>query len=348
MTRVTIAVDLAKHVFEVAVTNRAGAVAERKRLSRGQFERFWALQPRCRVVMEACAGAHYWGRRLSARGFEVALLPPRYVRPYRRRDKTDRADCEALLEAARCAQIRPVAVKSEAQQGVLALHRLRAQWMGTRTARINTMRALLHEFGVNAPAGAKKFLQSIHELVYVHRAALPLEVRLLISAAASEVRDLDERREQMDRQLEAIAKSEHVTRQLMEIPGIGVLTATALYASVADIHAFKSGRQLACWLGLTPREHSSGSRRRMGRMSKQGDVYLRMLVIHGARAALLAARRAEKANRPLTRLQTWALQRTSLMHANKAAVAMANKLARIVWAVWYHDRAFDGNFAQAA
>lgn len=151
----------------------------------------------------------------------------------------------------------------------------------------------------------------------------------------------------MDEQLSRIAEGEETTRELMKISGIGVLTATALYASIADIHAFRSGRQLAGWLGLTPREYSSGSRRRLGRMSKQGDVYLRMLLIHGARAALLAARRAERANKSLTHLQTWALQRTSLMHPNKAAVALANKLARIAWAVWYHGRTFDGTFAHA-
>lgn len=347
MSTVTIGVDLAKHVFEVAVAKRAGTVAQRKRLSRAQFERFWAVQARCRVVMEACAGAHYWARRLSARGFEVVLLPPRYVRPYRRRDKTDRADCEALLEAVRCGGIHPVAVKSENQQAVLALHRARAQWMATRTARINTMRALLHEFGVGTPRGAKVFVRSIHELVHAHRLILPADVRCVVEEVALEVHTLERKRRRVEAELKRIAEREDSTRQLMKIPGIGVLTATALQASV-DIHAFRNGRQLACWLGLTPREHSSGSHRRIGRMSKQGNVYLRMLLIHGARAALLAARRAEKAGRPLTQLQTWALERASLLHANKAAVALANKLARIAWAVWYHDREFDGNFAHAA
>jgi transposase len=159
MDRVTIAVDLAKHVFEIAAGNGSGKIVERRRLSRLQFERYWLLRPGCRVVMEACASSHFWARYLERRGFEVVLLPARYVRPYRRRDKTDRADCEALLEADRCAGIHAVAVKSEDQQALLSLHRLRSQWMSTRTARINGMRALLHEFGVAVQGGPKRFMK---------------------------------------------------------------------------------------------------------------------------------------------------------------------------------------------
>lgn len=341
MSTVTIAVDLAKNVFELAVAGRAGTIRERKRLSRSQFERFWSTREPCRVVLETCASAHFWARFLIARGFEVILLPPYFVRPYRRRNKTDRADCEALLEADRCAGIHPVAVKSEDQQALLALHRVRAQWLRTRTARINAMRGLLHEFGVIASLGSKRFMNELHPLLAAKE--LPARVCVTVCALWDEVRDLEQRIQGVEADLECIAREQPVVQALLKIPGIGILTATALYATIADIHAFKNGRQLACWLGLTPRESSSGGKRRLGGISKQGDAYLRMLLIHGARAALNAATRRESADKPVTQLQAWSLSRASTAHRNKAAVALANKMVRIVWAVWYHDREFNGN-----
>lgn len=343
MSTVTIAVDLAKNVFQIAVASRGGSVRERKRLSRPQFERFWGTRESCRVVMEACSSAHFWARYLIARGFDVVLLPPHYVRPYRRRNKTDRSDCEALLEAARCAGIHPVAVKTEDQQALLALHRVRSQWLESRTARINAMRGLLREFGVTAPTGSKRFMNELHQLLASKQAMLPERVRRSVVALWQEVRDLEERIASVEDELEHVALEEPVVHALLAIPGIGVLTATALFATVANIHTFRSGRQLACWLGLTPREFSSGSRRRLGRISKQGDPYVRMLIIHGARAALNAARRAETTDKSLTQLQAWALKRARESHPNQAAVALANKLARIVWAVWHHEREFDGD-----
>lgn len=180
MPTVTIAVDLAKNVFEVAIATRPGVTPKRRRLSRPQFETFWAEQAPCRVIMEACSSAHYWARHLTARRFDVALLPPQYVAPYRRRSKTDRADCEALLEANRCAGIHPVAVKSEDQQALLSLHRVRAQWLATRTARINTMRGLLHEFGIIAPRGAKRFMNELHQKLAASDRTLPPYVQRMV------------------------------------------------------------------------------------------------------------------------------------------------------------------------
>ncbi|MGH7472034.1 MAG: IS110 family transposase [Longimicrobiales bacterium] len=341
-----IAVDLAKHVFELAVATQSGRIAERKRLTRSQFERFWATRIPCRVVMEACATAHYWARYLIARRYDVVLLPPQYVKPYRRRNKTDRADCEAILEAYRCAGIHPVAVKSEDQQAIAALHRVRAQWMQSRTARINGMRGLLAEFGVSAPVGAKRFLKDLHPLLARVSAQLPERVRRTVTALWDEVRELEQRIEAIETELESIAADQPALQALLSIPGMGLLSATALFATVGDIHAFKSGRQLACWLGLTPREHSSGGHRRLGRISKQGDPYVRMLFVHGARSALNTARRLDHGGKPLSQLQAWALQRARSGHSNKATVALANKLVRIAWAVWYHDRRFNGNHVQ--
>jgi transposase len=343
MSTVTIAVDLAKNVFEIAVAGRAGTIRERKRLSRPQFEQFWGTRSPCRVVMEACATSHFWARYLIARGFKVKLLPPHYVKPYRRRNKTDRADCEAILEADRCAGIHPVAIKSEDQQALVALHRVRSQWIASRTARINGMRALLREFGVAVPLGSKRFMNDLHRLLADKQDRLPRRVRRTVLSLWDEFRDLEQRIDDMEDELAGVAEQEPVIQALLQIPGFGILTATAVYATVADIHAFRNGRQLACWFGLTPREFSSGSRRRLGRISKQGDPYVRMLLIHGARSALSAARRAANAEKPLTQLQAWALKRSEAAHNNKAAVALANKLARITWAVWYHERDFDGN-----
>lgn len=348
MHSVTVAVDLAKRVFEVVVANQNHRITERHRLSRTQFEHFWGKRPPCSVVMEACASAHFLARRLRGRGFEVTLLPPHYVRPYVRRNKTDRTDCEALLEALRCGSIHPVSVKDEDQQSIAALHRVRSQWMGTRTARINTIRAMAHEFGCKLPAGTDHLLKEIPSVLEDAENGLPDRVRRMIYSLWEEVRALEARVAAIEKELEALVRDKPTLQALRQIPGVGVLTATALYASIGNIHAFRSGRHLASWLGLTPRESSSGARRQLGRISKQGDVYLRMLLIHGARSALLAAQRRERTGQSLSGLQRWALEKTRDRHTNKAAVALANKMARVIWAVWYHERRFDGNYLPTA
>ena len=348
MSRVTMAVDLSKHVFEIAVSDAPGRICEHRRLSRPQFERFWNTRAPCRVVLEACASSHYWGRRLRALGFDVVLIPPQYTRAYIRRNKTDRTDCEALLEALRCAGIHPVALKSEDQQAITALHRMRSQWMATRTARINALRGLLSEFGLCRPTGARRFLADLPRLLEERSEQLPPRVRRLTRSTLEEIRSLEAHIDEVERELDQVVRDEPTLRALKQIPGIGVLTATAMYASVGNIHAFKSGRHLASWLGLTPREFSSGSRRRLGRISKRGDVYLRTLLIHGARAALAAAERRRKADLPRTRLQAWVLSKADQSHRNRAAVALANKMARIVWAVWKHERPFNGDFLPQA
>jgi transposase len=295
--------------------------------------------------MEACGSAHHWARQLIALGFDVTLLPPRYVRPYRQRNKTDKVDCEAVLEAFRSPRIKPVAVKSQDQQAILALHRAREQWKDTRTMRINGMRGMLREFGIVAPKGADGFLARLPQLLEKHRERLPERVRRLVLIYWSEAETLAEQMHEIVKELEGIARQNPVIKSLLEIPGIGVITATALYASIGNIHLFESGRNLASWLGITPKENSSGNRRRMGRISKQGDPYLRTLLIHGARSALTAAQTRKRTGRPLTRLQDWAVQKaTELHHSNQAAVALANKMARIAWAVWKHERRFDGNY----
>lgn len=345
MPKLTIAVDLAKDVYEIAGSAVPGRIQERRRMSRTQFEHFWSKREPCRVVMEACASAHFWARRLIGQGFEVVLLPPHYVAPYRRRNKTDRTDCEAILEADRCAGIHAVSVKSEGQQSIMALHRVRSQWMSTRTARINGMRGLLREYGVTIPKGADRLLKRLHELLERRKEQVPEAVRRVVLQYGEEVQELEKRIAAVEADLTMLSRKDPVIKALLKIPGIGVLTATALYASVGKVAAFKSGRHLASWLGITPKENSSGGRRKMGRITKQGDPYLRTLLIHGARSALNAAQVARRAGRPLTHLQAWALERADEGSFNRAAVALANKLARVVWAVWRHERSFDGDHA---
>jgi transposase len=346
--RVTVAVDLAKTVFQVIIADCRGKITERRRLTRAQFERFWENRPPCHVLMEACGSAHHWGRWLIARGHDVVLLPAHSVTPYVQRNKTDERDAEGLLEAVRSPRVHPVAVKSRDQQQLQALHRIREQWKRTRTQRINGMRGLLREFGLICSVGAERLMKSLPVLLQENAEGVPPRVRTLLWQMHQEVRDLEERITGIEQALEEIARENQVIQALREIPGVGLLTATALYAAIGDIQSFKSARHLASWLGLTPRERSSGTRRRLGRISKQGDVYLRMLLIHGARSALLVAQQRQRAEQPVTQLQEWALRRAAATHTNKAAVALANKLARVIWAVWTRQTRFDGNYLPLA
>jgi transposase len=337
MHSTTIAVDLAKSVFEVAVSQRPGKVETRHRLSRGQFSRFLAEQAPATVVMEACGTAHFWGREAQARGHRVVLLPPHAVRPYVTRNKTDGADAKGLLEALRNDDVRPVPVKSVDQHVLASLHRLRSGWMATRTARLNTLRGLLRELGFVIPLGARQVLPRVGELVSDADSGLPDALRPVLAETAREIRELEARVREVERSLETMARGSEILVRLRTIPGVGLLTATALGAFVGDVARFPSGRHFASYLGLTPRESSSGLRRRLGAISKRGDPYLRMLLIHGARAVLLHAKKPSA--RP-DRLRTWALERERARGHNKAAVALANKLARIVWAVWRREHAY--------
>lgn len=331
MQHTTIAVDLAKSVFEVAVSKQPGRVAERRRLSRGQFSRLLVDREPATLVMEACGTAHFWGRKAEAYGHRVVLLPPHAVRPYVLRNKTDGADAKALLEAMRNEAIRPVPVKSVDQHVLGALHRLRSTWMAARTARLNTLRGLLRELGFVIPLGARKVVPEVWALVSDAEAGLPEALRLVLAEAAREIAELEKRIHAVEDQLEGVANHSPLVERLRTIPGVGLLTATALVAFVGDVQRFPSGRHFASYLGLTPRESSSGLQRRLGRISKRGDPYLRMLLIHGARAVLC---HAKKAKCPNDRLRAWALERERARGHNKATVALANKLARIAWAVW--------------
>lgn len=340
MDPTTVGVDLAKSVFELALSDRQAHIIGHRRLTRQQFERFLATSVACHLVMEACGTAHFWARTAQAHGHRVTLVPPQYVRPYVRRNKTDHADAEAVLEALRSGAIKPVPVKTVAQQELLALHRVRDQWMATRTARINALRGFLREHGIALPRGARRALAAVPALLEDADAPLPGRLRHVVALLHAEIRGIEDQVVAVERTLADVATHDLVAPRLMTIPGVGLLTATALLGTVGHIHAFRRGRQFASWLGLTPSERSSGLRRRLGAISKQGDVYLRCLLTHGARAVLLGAQRAATHLRPLTPLQQWAVTVDARRGHNKATIAVANKLARIIWAVWTRDVPF--------
>jgi len=338
MNSTTIAVDVAKSVFEVAVSIYPGQVHERHRLSREAFGRFLGAHPPATVLMEACGSAHYWARPAQSHGHRVVLVAPHVVRPYVVRNKTDRTDAKGLLEVFRNEDVQPVPVKSTTQQALAALHRLRSTWLATRTARLNTVRGLLREFGLIIPVGAHHVVPHVRAVLEDVDAGIPGLLRPPLAAAVEEIGELNRRIRAVERQLETAAADTLAVGHLRTIPGIGLLTATALVATVGDVARFPSARHFASYLGLTPREHSSGARRRLGAISKRGDTYLRMLLIHGARAVLWHAK-AKAAASP-DRLRIWALQLERLRGHNKAAVALANKLARIAWAVWRRGTPF--------
>lgn len=334
MNTTQISVDLAKSVFEVAVSEEPGQVAARHRFSRARFRSFFETHDHAHVLMEACGTAHYWARELQACGHQVSLLHGGDVARYRDGNKTDRADAKALLEAARNADIDPVPVKSVEQQAIAALHRLRQGALRARTARINALRGHLREFGISIPVGSTRVVPTARTALEAD--VVPAYLRLALEDAIEEILALETRAESLRGQLAELAQHLPDAQLLMSVPGVGVMTATALVAFVGDIRRFRSGRVFAAYLGLTPREHSTGRVRRMGRITKRGNSYLRMMLIHGARSALRAGSLSSQPDD----LRAWALSLQARRGHNVAAVALANKLARVCWRVWYDRRPF--------
>ena len=324
----TIAVDLSKNVFEIAV-ERQGRICQRKRLNRRQTITFLSQCPVATVLMETCGSSHYFGRVAQGFGHTVQLLPAQHVKPYRIGNKTDRRDADAILSARHRESIVPVPVKTVEQQTICALHRVRAALMKTRTARLNTVRGLLREFGVTIAEGADRVLPAVREVLSESPSPVPEPLHAALFSMMAESGELEHRSRQVENQLKALSRAVPLVERLEEIPGIGLLNATAFSAMVGDFSRFPSGRRFASSLGLTPKESSSGKRRWLGSISKAGDPYLRTLLIGGARSMILAAHRAKRPHR----LQAWALEIEKRRGRNRAAVAVANKLARIIWAV---------------
>lgn len=322
-----IGVDLAKQVFQIHGVDSHEQVKCRKQLKRGQMLDFFRQQEPCLVAMEACGSSHYWARELRQLGHEVRLIAPQFVKPYVKSGKNDANDAEAICEAASRPTMRYVTVKSAEQQASQSVHRIRSRLIRARTALLNEIRGLLGEFGRVA---ARPGIASTHALLQQaldESDKLPGELNEMLLLLQDELQDQDRRVKQLDEMLQRQVAADERVQRLLKIEGVGPISATAIVASVGDARQFRSARQFAAWLGLVPSQHSSGGKERLGGISKKGDSYLRMLVIHGARAALNACKCKTD------RRSEWVNQLQARRNTNIATVALANKNARIIWAI---------------
>ena len=342
-----VAIDLAKDVFQLAFADAQYRVLNRQRLARAKLPSLFENRAPLQVVMEACGSAHDWARRIQSLGHAVTLLPAHQVKPYVLRRKTDRTDADGLLEAARCAQLRPIPVKSPEQQGIQGLHRIREHHKARRTAAINLVRGLLREFGIVIPIGLAKVRPAAMAALADGDNALPMALRHALADVLDQIEACATAMTRIERALAEFAERDLRSQRLQQAGGIGLITATAMSASIGDFDRFPSGRHVASALGLTPRENSSGARRQLGRITKRGDVYLRMLLIHGARASLRSAKLARNKGAELDRTQHRALALSERLGHNKAAVALANKTARQLWAAEHHRQPFDPDHVSA-
>ena len=334
----TVGVDLAKNVFQVHGVDKRGEAVLRKQLRRKQVTAFFAQLEPCLIGIEATAGAHYWARVLQAFGHEVKLMAPQFVKPYVKANKTDAADAEAICEAVTRPNMRFVPIKSADQQAVLSLHRARSGFVKARTALVNQIRGLLGEYGVVLAPGIRHIREGLPDVIEDGERDLPPMFRHLLSQLHGYLRELDEQVETLEKPLKGWHRDNEDSQRIVQIPGIGWLTATALVASIGDARSFKNGRQLAAWLGLVPRQHSSGGKPRLLGISKRGDAYLRTLLIHGARSAL---RFVDRDRSPTGQ---WLRDVGTRRPKNVVVVARANKHARVVWALLAHQRDYDASY----
>lgn len=336
-----VGVDLAKQVIQVHGVDAAGAVAARRALPRRSFLDWCAkLPPGCEIVMEACTGAHYWARRLQELGFKVRLIAPHLVSPYRMQGKSgknDANDAAAVCEAASRPHMHFVPVKTVEQQGILSVHVSRQGFEKDRTACINRIRALLAEFGIVVAVGQQKLRLALPEILEDGANELPGATRLVIQRLQQQWRQLDTDIAWCDQQIGQHARSDARARQAQGLLGIGPIGASALVATVSDFSQFKSGGQFACWIGITPAQHSSGGKARLGRITKHGDSYLRTLLVQGARNAIQSSKPREE------RVWQWAHELSERIGWQKASVALAAKNARILWAMFTRGQPFVPN-----
>lgn len=327
MTIARVGVDLAKLVFQVHGVNRAEKVQQRKQLRRSQMLGYFGKLEPCLIGMEACSSAHYWARELSKLGHDVRLMAPQFVKPYVKSGKNDANDAEAICEAVGRPSMRFVAIKTVEQQVIQAGHRIRSRLVKSRTALTNEIRGFLAEFGVIVAKSLGPLRRALPELLEDAENGLPGDFRVLLMGLSEELRALDERIAAFDARIAQVAREDDRIKRLLEIEGIGPITASALVAAVGDATQFNSGRDMAACFGLTPRQHSSGGKNRLGRISKRGDKYIRMLLVHGARAALNAAKHKEDGR------SRWIMNLADRRNKNIATVALANKNARIAWSI---------------
>lgn len=327
MNVTTVGIDLAKNLFSVHGVAADGKVMLRRTVGRADLLALFAQLPPCRVGMEACSGANHVARELRKLGHDARIMAARFVAPYRKGGKNDGNDAEAICEAVGRPNMRFVAIKSVEQQAVLVLHRVRKEASDQRTALINQLRGMLCEFGVVLPRGRYSFRAKLPAVLEDASNGVPDLARRLFREVDLRIRALDAQILAYDREIGAFARHSEPAQRLMAMPGIGAITATAILAGVADMKVFRNGREFAAWLGLVPRQYSTGGKTRLGRITKQGDVYLRTLLVHGARAAL--AKAGEKDDR----LSRWVRSLIERRGYRKAAVALAAKHARMIWAM---------------
>ena len=323
----TLGLDLAKNVFQVHGVTASGDVAVNRTLRRRQVLTFFQKLEPCTVGIEACGTAHYWARELTKLGHDVRLMPPSYVRPYVKRGKTDAADAEAICEAVTRPTMRFVPIKSPEQQAVLSLHRTRELVVRQRTQIANMMRGLLAEFGLVVAKGIEKILALSRAVLAGEELVLPDIARQVISSLCQQLIESNGRVHWFDKQIAKASRTDERTKLLQTIPGIGPVTASAIIATVGTPEQFSSGREFAAWLGLTPLNRSSGGRERLGRISKMGDQYIRKLLVCG-----MTSRVRQAKARPGD-IDPWLRALLERKHARLASVAMANKTARVIWAV---------------
>lgn len=327
MTIATIGLDLAKNVFQVHAIDGEGNVLLRKTLRRAQVLPFFEKTPSCLVGIEACGTSHHWGRELTRLGHEVRLMPPAYVKPYVKRGKTDAADAEAICEAVSRPTMRFVPIKSKEQQALLSMHRARDLFVKQRTQLINMMRGMLAEFGITIPEGIGRALIKARQIVEGEALDTPAEASQMAAVLGEQALNIHLRLREIDRALAACQRENAAALRVATVPGVGPITATAIIASVPTPELFASGRQFAAWLGLTPLQKSSGGKERLGRISKMGDKYIRRLLITGATSMV---RRAKE--RPET-VDPRLVDLLARKPTRVATVAMANKMARMIWAI---------------
>ena len=336
-----VGIDLAKNVFQLHGVDRHGKAIWKRRLKRDQWLQVVLdrAEPGCVIGMEACAGAHHWARQLQSRGYTVRLIPPQFVKPYVKSNKNDANDAEAICEAMSRPGMRFVAVKNVEQQDIQATHRVRAELMTQRTAKANQIRGLVAEYGLVAPQQMRALRAAIPCWLEDAENGLTDHFRSLLHGLWVDLVALDDRVLDLDREIERLANSNEITKRLQQLRGVGPMVATALVATVGTAEQYHKGRQMAASLGLTPRQYSSGDKHRLLGISKRGDVYLRTLLIHGARAVVSQAKHKDD------RLSRWVTGIANRSHTNVAVVALANKTARMAWAMLRNETNYDPDFA---
>ncbi|GAA0431893.1 IS110 family transposase [Aeromonas salmonicida] len=342
MKATTIGIVLAKHLFQLHEVDQHGKTILKRQLKWEQMLSFFSNLPPSLIGMEACGSDHYWANKLQEMGHTVKLMAPQFVKPYVKTNKNDAADAEAICEAVSRPNMRFEPMKSSEQLAVLALHRARQGFVKTRTAQANQLRGLLAEHGIIIPKGIAHIGKHLPEILEECENGLPGTFRQLLECLGDHLKALDRQVQELEVQLQSWHCENVASKKLAQIPGIGPITASALIASVGDAKNFKNGRQLAAWLGLVPRQHSSGGKQTLLGISKRGDSYLRTLLIHGARAVLrVAERKAQHAG-------SWLAGVMGRRNHNVAVVALANKNARIVWALLAQEREYKANYGVAA